>query len=355
MDSIEELKQELELQKTAIESKGGVVQTTYTHPSPSEITAGINSIDTANLSLATASVTDVKYGKTFYAGNTNLKTGTYAPQESQIFNDLYFFENPTSTDTYYYTPEPDQTTVRPYLFCTSPHKMNVTLTSTLEEIGDYAFGYIDDLTVNGLTSATNLTTVGEYSLMNASNIDLGNLPSSITTIKAGAFANAGANSTNIVVPAGVTTTGEFAFGNQNEIRSYHNNFYFYPTTITKLEKYLIAYRVFDCDFTPPSTIKVIGQSFNYGGGFNNIVIPATIEEMEVYCFFANSADAEELFHLETVTFLSPDPPQLHFSLFPNQLVGKLKVYVPDESFDEYYNLTFMQLYRSTMYPLSQKE
>lgn len=355
MDSLEELKLELKLQKSAIESKGGVVQTAYTHPSPSEITTGINSIETINTAIATASSNDVKNGKTFYAGNSTLKTGTYVAQDSQAFKDMYLFENPNSESTFYYEPEAYQTTIRPYLFCTSPHKMVVTLNSNVVEIGDCAFAYIDDLTVNGLDSATSLTTIGNYALMNATNIDLGNLPSTLTTIKEGAFANAGTNSTNIVVPAAATTAGPYSYANMNEVRSYHSNFYFYSTAISVLEENMLTYRVFDCDFTPPSNIKIIKEKFNYGGSFNNITIPATVEEMEIYCFFAKTSDPEELFNLETITFLSPEPPSLYFSLFANQVVGNAKMYVPDEGFDEYYSNTYLQLFRPTMYPLSQKE
>lgn len=355
MDSLEELKQELKLQKTAIENKGGVVQTTYTHPSPSEITAGINTIEKIDTTLATATSNDVKNGKTFYAGNSTLKTGTYVAQDSQEFKDMYLFENPTSDTTFYYEPESYQTTIRPYLFCTSPHKMVVTLNSNIEEIGDCAFGYIDDLTVYGLENATSLTSVGNYALMNATNIDLGNLPSTLVTIGEGAFANAGTNSTNIVIPSAVTSAGVNSYANLNEIRSYHTNFNINSTSIQTLEENMLAYRMFNCDFYPPANIKTIKEKFNYGGSFNNITIPATVETLEIYCFFAKSSDPVELFNLETITFLSPEPPSIYYSLFANQVLGKAKMYVPDEGFDAYYTTTYLQLFRPYMYPLSEKE
>ena len=47
MNSIEELKQQLILQKKAIEQKGGTVIVKGTNPSPVEITAGISTIPTS--------------------------------------------------------------------------------------------------------------------------------------------------------------------------------------------------------------------------------------------------------------------------------------------------------------------
>lgn len=76
MNSLETLKQELINQKTALESKGVTLTLANTNPSPSEITSGINAIETADFSQATATETDVIAGKTFYAGNSTLKTGT---------------------------------------------------------------------------------------------------------------------------------------------------------------------------------------------------------------------------------------------------------------------------------------
>lgn len=52
MNSIEELKEQLLLQKSAIEAKGGTVTVAGTNPSPAEITAGINTIPSASTTSA---------------------------------------------------------------------------------------------------------------------------------------------------------------------------------------------------------------------------------------------------------------------------------------------------------------
>ena len=54
MNSIEELKQQLILQKKAIEQKGGTVIVNGTNPSPAEITAGIKTIPTTSTANITS-------------------------------------------------------------------------------------------------------------------------------------------------------------------------------------------------------------------------------------------------------------------------------------------------------------
>ena len=76
MSSIETLKNELIYQKGAIESKGGTVLVAGTNPSPTEISAGIDSIQAANVGSATATPEDVLEGKTFFAGDNEIKQGT---------------------------------------------------------------------------------------------------------------------------------------------------------------------------------------------------------------------------------------------------------------------------------------
>lgn len=75
MENLEILKLELLSQRTEIENKGGVVNVANTNPSPSEITAGIKTIAVPDFTSATATVEDVVDGKTFYAGNGNMKVG----------------------------------------------------------------------------------------------------------------------------------------------------------------------------------------------------------------------------------------------------------------------------------------
>ena len=75
MDSLQRIKVELLSQKIAIEEKGGIVNIANSNPSPSEITAGINSIIIPDLTAATATENDVVAGKTFFSGDGIIKLG----------------------------------------------------------------------------------------------------------------------------------------------------------------------------------------------------------------------------------------------------------------------------------------
>ena len=100
MSNIEILKNELISQKQAIEEKGGNVIVKNLNPSPSEITEGIKSISSVDLSLADATESDVKKGKTFYAMDTTLKVGTHEDSggDSSGADYLSIFTNQAETE-----------------------------------------------------------------------------------------------------------------------------------------------------------------------------------------------------------------------------------------------------------------
>ncbi len=353
MDSLEELKQELELQKTAITNKGGVVQTAYTHPSPSEITAGINSISSPDLSLANATQNDVAQGKTFYAGDNTLKTGSFIQPDSTTFKEMFLYHNPDSTSTYYFTADTGVTSIRPYLFCQSPHKMQVTLVPSITEIGEYAFGECDDMTITNFNVLTNLQTVGDYAFYGAKNIDLEDLPNTVTSIGAYAFCNTGENSSKIIVGSNVATLGQQAF-RSTTTKVEHDEFVSNSPYITTLPVYTVANRKFDCDFTVPSTVDIVGQYFNYGGCFKNIIFSQGVGFIYTFSFGAPSTDPVEFFNTQTVTFMDPDVPSMMTNTFADQYIGKVSFYVPDNSLDEYKSSSGLSKFNGYVYPMSQK-
>ena len=84
MNSLEQLKKELILQKSEIENKGGSVSVANTNPSPSEITEGIKSIELTDFAKADASADDVLLGKKFYSGNKDLKVGSLVVENTNF-------------------------------------------------------------------------------------------------------------------------------------------------------------------------------------------------------------------------------------------------------------------------------
>lgn len=352
MNSLEELKQELELQKNAIINRGGVVQTTYTHPSPSEITAGINSIDAPNLSLATATDTDVLQGKTYYAGNSKLKTGCFVAPDTTLFKEMYLYYNPESTSTYYFSIESGQTSIRPNLFGSSPHKMIITLNEELENVGAYSFGEGADMTIANFEDAINLKTVGEYGFSCAKNIDLSILPNTLTTMDQYSFSNTGENCDKIVVPSSITSASAYTFY-YNKGKAFHDEFVFNNTSLILFPISYIYNRIFDCDLILPSNIINIGANFNFGGGFNNMIFHENVQNLASSCFSALATDPVEYFKLETITFLGTTPPQVSSFAFAPQVSDTFKIYVPDESIDSY--KARLSNFKTRVFPMSEKE
>ncbi len=152
MNNIETLKQELLNQKTAIEAKGGRVIVAHTNPSPSEITAGINTITAGtDLSDADATCADVLSGKTFYAGDDVLKTGTFVGMGEEELRALFYTGKTATHDSYNVTIPANTPYLRDYIFYNSPNPLTITLNDDLEEIGSHM---VANNVVNTVTNFT---------------------------------------------------------------------------------------------------------------------------------------------------------------------------------------------------------
>ena len=116
MSNIELLKKELLAQKSAIESMGGVVKVANSNPSPREITEAIKTVGGIDVSSCTATEQDVMKGKTFYAGESVQKTGTFdlADYTNKLFT--YDVDTVSSTEKIYFSYKPGATQIRPYVF-----------------------------------------------------------------------------------------------------------------------------------------------------------------------------------------------------------------------------------------------
>lgn len=143
MNSLETLKQEILKQKTALESKGVTLTPANTNPSPSEITAGINSIIYADLGQATATEEDVATGKTFYSGDNTLKTGSGISKDSvarAVVCGVGSYDIIIPTDA-------DCTSIRQYCFASDKnevgkscfHGHDITIPDNITVIYGYAF------------------------------------------------------------------------------------------------------------------------------------------------------------------------------------------------------------------------
>lgn len=357
MTSIEQLKQELLTQKSAIETKGGVVNVANANPSPAEITAGINSISIPNFSTATATEEDVVKGKTFYATNNTLKTGTLeaftATELEILFNNSS--ATPIATKLNYYVPQ-NTTKIRDYFMCQSQSTLDIYFNNELQEIGDHAFQDCPNIRFKNFTEATNLHTIGERGLQGDTSIDLTNIPSCITNLKSYAFADVLTKGKSLIIPANVTEYGNFTFGvSITNKRIFCDNVDFSHFTNSTLGNGLLCGVICDCDFTTPSTITTVSQYFNYLGSFNNITITANVTQLSPYCFGTKTAEPAETNKLSTVTFLSETPPTCGMQPFGDRSSrAKSKFYVPDQSVEAYKTKANLSYYSAYFYPMSQK-
>lgn len=232
MNSLETLKQELINQKNALSSKGVEITIANTNPSPSEITAGINSIEHVDFTQATATENDVLSGKTFYAGNSTLKTGVSAintgmtPQalicavgDNEIFlptdenctaiRDYCFMLNSSFPDSSYYKENltiPDNIKrIRASCFANANLTGTLTIHSncSIEGSGSFRSTKISNLIFNGSFVAAISSGSAFESCRQLQSVQLS---SNTTLLPNSVFKNC-FSLTHLVVPATVTSIG----------------------------------------------------------------------------------------------------------------------------------------------------
>lgn len=256
MDSIETLKQEIIKQKTALASKGVTVVPAHTNPSPSEITAGINAIEYADLSQATATAGDVISGKTFYAGNNVLKSGTRTVDGSLALETFvsgrgsYEIVIPTNSEC---------TIIRPYCFAVHDitnryfYKHNLTIPSNIESIEINAFSGAN---LTGTVTIPQTTFIsGSYSFYNCPMTSV-YMAADFESVTVGSFGfSKCANLEQITLAEGITTLPNYLFESCTSLTSIT-----VPSTVTRIGNYICRYdtalQYFKIQSATPPTLSV---------------------------------------------------------------------------------------------------
>ena len=357
MENLKALQDELIYQKSVIEEKSGYVTVANTNPSPYEITEGIKTIPSSDLSIANATEADVAKGKTFFAGNSVLKTGTAAINPAEV--DALFMYNAGATtlsDKIYYTLPTGLKTIRRYTFYKNYHDIELTLNPELEVIDEYSFYEAKNVKIVGFHDTTNLTKIGSYAFAtgNSTGIDFSCLPNTITTLANNCFYHSENPSLDFRFPDSLQIIGQSVF--RKEARTAVNNLDLSNFKLQTLPTYCFYNLAFNCNMIIPEGVKTLSAYLNYNGCFKNIEIPTTITQMVNYCFGAKDTLAVSNFYLQTVTFYGETVPVMGTDVFANQnLENNFKIYVPDTVVEEYKSATNFTKYADYIYPMSEKE
>lgn len=354
--SLDQLKQELLTQKSAIEAKGGTVSTTYTNPSPAEITAGINSISILDTSSATATEADVLKGKTFYAGTSSIKTGTFEAITAEDLKLLFNNVTPDTTTEKDFHVWPGTTTLRPYFMANNSAKINLYFSDEIQTIGEHAFEDCVNFSFKNLYEVTNLKNLNHYSFRNCKCFDFSNLPASIEYLGSSALANTCIDScTTIKINANMTSFGSQSLANESIIRRHMQNLDLSEFTGQHLGEGMVYGYIFHCNFVTPSTILEVPASFNSCGGFIHVTIGSQITRVGGSSLSIAVDETDENNIMQDITFEGETPPNFGYRPFgPPSKRTNLKIYVPDQSIEAYKAKSQFTQYSSCVTPMSQK-
>ena len=358
MSNLELLKKELITQKEVIEDLGGSVLVSNTNPSPSEITEGIKTLKTPDLSGTTATAADVILGKTFYSGDLNEKTGTFDLDKYTYELFLAPTQQANSTEKVYFTNKDGVKTTREYAFKSNYNPIVFTFNSDIEEIAAYTFHDCPNFEFPNFSSLESLIKIGDYAFTFSRCLSqyLASLPPNLQHIGQRAFGDATLEGATIIIPESVTHISSYAFARTSE--RVHLKEIKLPTVLPEaLSSYMLSILSFDCDIRLPETVTEIGAAFNYRGSFNNITVPASYKIFRDNCFGGLASDPVSNYHLETITFEGTTiPTTVGRNIFATQhKTNGFKIYVQDEILEEFKAITNLASYKDYIYPISQKE
>jgi len=358
IDILKTIRTELFKQKDLITQAGGVVNVSKDHPKFTEISEGIQSLASVDFSKATATAEDVAMGKTFFAGDSQLKTGAASLTDVSKVNALFMYNYTEKTidDELYFTIPSTQKKIRPYLFFQNIHNINITFSDGLTEIDEYAFYETTNAKFSGFSELTTLKKVANFAFTRSGGqgLDVARLPDSIQTLNTSCFAYVPPMSLDYRFPSSLSSIGQSVF--KQETRKEANSLDLSNFKVSTTNSYTLQNIGFNCDLVLPSTLVTIGSYFNHNGSFNNITIPSTCRNLQTECFYGSVTNPLDYFRLRTVTFESETPPSFGSRVFATQNVSNnFKIYVPDNAVEAYKAVANLSSYVNHIFPVSQKE
>ena len=191
--------------------------------------------------------------------------------------------------------------------------------ANITTIGNYAFQYCPNLTSIDLTG---ITSIGESAFRGNNNSGGGYLPMGLTSV---------------TIPGTVTTIGQYAFAENNNLISATIN-----EGVTQLPSYLFSRCKGLTTVSLPSTLTTIQNNvFHSCIVLTTLTIPANVTSIGNQAFYFGSSEAI----IRTYHFLSTTPPTLGTNVFNNIKAGTI-IYVPAESVETYKTATGWSNYAS---------
>jgi len=356
MKNLETLKQEIIKQKTAVEGKGGTVWVKGTNPSPSEITDGINSIPVFDGTDATATEEDVLEGKTFYAGDWNIRTGTYQkPQTLDLGVVLFYKESYSSTSerTEIHFPA-SYLKARNYLFYSNVNPIDIYFNPQLTAIGTYCFAYNVRFRFFDLENCSVLKSIGSSAFYNC-DLDPALYPPNLKTVGQYTFYNTLYNYSSLVLPQGLETLDKYSFASPTDRIPTITNLDISGFVGEKIPSYVFINGIYNDSISIPNTVETLDTYAFYNTTVDEIYVPSSVTKVNGYCFYNTTSSPAGTRDSKAVVFESTTPPTFGTSCFPTDLTRvPIKIYVPDESVSAYQAVSNLSKYKTIILPISEK-
>ena len=356
MSNLDILKRELQAQKKAIENKGGTVHINAINPTPTEITAGIDSIFILNTSSANATEKDVKLGKTFYSGNNELKTGTFESMDDETLISLVcpIYDTQSLTKRFSLTIPEGRTQVRPYIFYRNANPIDITLNTDIESIGSYAFSKAPNINIANLGSLTNCKLIEDHAFDNTFIVHPDDIPPNVEELESYSFFNSIQEHTSINIPSCLKVIGNYSFAQESE-RKYMQNLNLSNYTGTGLPSYVFSLLHFDCDLIIPPSVTTVYTHCFYRGSVNKAIFHENFTYISDTVFGGLDTDPVDAYNLQYLEFKSVKPPRFAKDLIcVHHITNGCKIYVPDNSVEAYKAVSYLSQYVNYILPASQK-
>ena len=356
VSNLDILKRELQAQKTAIENKGGSVHVNATNPTPAEITAGIDSIFILDTTNATATENDVVSGKTFYAGNNELKTGSFEVMDNDTFFSILcpVYDTQSITKRFSLTLPEGRTTLRPYLFYKNANPIDITLNTDLETIGEYAFSNAPNINITNLRNLTNCKKIEEHAFDTTFTFHPDNIPPNVEEIAIYSFYNSIQENTSITIPASCSSLSGYSFAQSAE-RKYMQNLDLSNFTGNLLNSFTFSLLHFDCDLIVPPSVTTIYSRCFYRGSVNKAIFHENFTYVSDNVFGGLDTDPVDAYNLQYIEFRPVTPPRFAKDLIcVHHITNGCKIYVPDNSLEAYKAVSYLAQYVNYILPVSQK-